>query len=118
MARSHSLPLRRGHDGAASLALSDTRIGNDAINVVIHRLCKRFLDPANLSDYLVVRFVLDHFSHCYYAPSNSSGVQRMGISYPQSATTRDSSLIIAALAMCRQFQVNRKSTPWTHETAM
>ena len=53
-----------------------------------------------------------------YSPNSSSGVQMTGHSQSCSRQMEASALTIAALAMCAQFQVTRKSIPCTAAMAM
>jgi hypothetical protein len=53
-----------------------------------------------------------------YSPMSSSGVQITGHSHACSRQMNASALVIAAFAMCTQFQVTRKSIPCTAAMAM
>ena len=83
---------------------------HDGFDVIVVALGKGFANGANFLDDWI-------WGHCHSSIS-SSGVQITGGDSPAERHVRSIGPRVAALAMCVQFQVRRKSIPWTAATAM
>ena len=100
---------REFHQLPSALPLLSLEVFENATKVVTVLFGVCLSDPPNLSNDFVV-----YVHGCV----NSSGVHRIGGRYPSLSHTAPIRARIIAFAICRQFQVSRKSMPLTAAIAI
>jgi hypothetical protein len=98
LVRLYLLCWSKGHKPAPALRLLLFDVSKDRVQIVIETGSVRIAHPPNFIDNRVIHG---------FASKSSSGVQMIGALNPLLAQTDSISGRIVALAMCRQFHVNR-----------